>query len=244
MNISIIIPCYNEQFRIEKTLRRIIKWYFSQKKINIELLLIDDGSSDNTFKILKEFSKKYKFTKVYKKKHTGHIKTLFYGFRKSKYSIVGNMEADDAVSVNYFTKFCKYIINYDVVTADRVTKFFQHNNKKNLFRMALSIFYLILFKILFSSNIKDAQAGFRLYKRVILFKFLKRIKIKHDGLKVAELILKQEKAKIKIKQVTVINKHDDDSRLVPKLSIKNLKAIVILIFEVVSNLIILRKLIK
>ena len=245
MNISIIVPCYNEQFRIKKTFAKIKKWYFSQKKIKIELLLIDDGSNDNTLDILKKISKKNNFVKVYKKKHSGYIETLFYGFRKSKYSIIGNMEADNAISVNYFTKFSKYIINYDVVTANRVSNnIFQNNKKKNFFRMILSIFYYFFFKTLLTSNIDDTQAGFRLYKRKILLKFLKKIKIKHDGLKIAELILRLEKAKIKIKQINVTNKHDNDSRLVPKLSIKNLKQIVILIVDVIINLNKLRKLIK
>lgn len=245
MNISVIVPCYNEQFRIKKTFAKLKKWYFSQKKIKIELLLIDDGSNDNTLNILKQISKKNSFVKIYKKKHSGYIKTLFYGFRKSKYSIVGNMEADNAISVNYFTKFSKYIINYDVVIADRVSNnIFLNNKKKRFFRMMLSIFYYIFFKILLSSNIHDTQAGFRLYKRKILFKFLKKIKIKHDGLKIAELILRLEKAKIKIKQIKVINKHDNDSRLVPELSIKNLKPLIILICNILINLIKLKKLTK
>lgn len=108
----------------------------------------------------------------------------------------------------------------------------------------LSIFYYIFFKILLSSNIHDTQAGFRLYKRKILFKFLKKIKIKHDGLKIAELILRLEKAKIKIKQIKVINKHDNNSRLVPELSIKNLKPLIILICNILINLIKLKKLTK
>ena len=245
MNISIIIPCYNEEKRIKKTFKKIKSWYKSQNKIKIDLILIDDGSYDSTYKVIKEISETNRFVTAIKRNHFGYINTLFYGFAKCKYKIVGNMEADNAIDVSYFSKFCKYIDDFDVVTADRVSgNFLKKNINKTFFRKVLSIFYLIFFKILFNSKINDAQAGFRLYKKKILLKFINQIKIKHDGLKIAELILRLEKKNFKIKQLAVINYHDNDSRLVPNFEFKNLHVIFVLIIEMIINLIKLKIIIK
>ena len=49
--ISIIVPCYNEEKYIERCINSIL----SQTLNNIELIIIDDGSKDNTYKICKNY---------------------------------------------------------------------------------------------------------------------------------------------------------------------------------------------
>ena len=61
MKISIIIPCYNE----EKTISKIIKKVENFNLFNKEIIIIDDGSIDNTKKILSELSKENKDIKIY-----------------------------------------------------------------------------------------------------------------------------------------------------------------------------------
>ena len=51
--LSVIIPAYNEQERIRKTIRSIIR-YFSQRQIRMELIIVDDGSKDNTLSFVQE----------------------------------------------------------------------------------------------------------------------------------------------------------------------------------------------
>ena len=64
-SISIIFPCYNEAERLKHTFKDIEK--FKKKKIfnNFEIIFINDGSSDNTLKILKNY--KNKNLKMHKK---------------------------------------------------------------------------------------------------------------------------------------------------------------------------------
>jgi len=50
--ISIIIPCYNEQKRLPETISKLKKWLLGQKKFEVELILSNDGSSDDTIKIM------------------------------------------------------------------------------------------------------------------------------------------------------------------------------------------------
>jgi glycosyltransferase involved in cell wall biosynthesis len=215
--ISIVIPVFNEENRIKKTLFKIIDFKKkNEKKNKIFIVIVDDGSTDRTVKIIKEIKKKNKDIKILIKKHTGYIDTLFYGLQKCKTEYIGNMEADNAIDVKNFRNFLKYIKKNDVVIANRINNNLLVNFRNKSFqRSLLSFFYFIIFKKLFNSKIVDAQAGFRLYRKNIL-KIIKEIKINHDGLKIAELILRIEKGGKKIKQISVKNNHDNDSRLVPK----------------------------
>ena len=56
--ISVIIPAYNEETTIVKTLEETIKVLNDYKDLNYEIIIVNDGSSDNTYNLAKNFSKK------------------------------------------------------------------------------------------------------------------------------------------------------------------------------------------
>jgi len=62
---SLIIPCYNESLNIPKLFKQI---YINQKKIRFETIVIDNGSTDNSLKIIKKYEKKIKRLKDHKNK--------------------------------------------------------------------------------------------------------------------------------------------------------------------------------
>jgi glycosyltransferase involved in cell wall biosynthesis len=74
--VSIIVPCYNHDEFIEKTIDSII----SQDYPHFELIVIDDGSSDNSPQLLHQLQQKYKFI-LECNKNQGVSKTLNRGFR-------------------------------------------------------------------------------------------------------------------------------------------------------------------
>ena len=62
--LSIVIPVYN----VEKFIKRCLDSIINQNEDNLEIILVDDGSKDNSVKICEEYSKKYSYIKTFHKK--------------------------------------------------------------------------------------------------------------------------------------------------------------------------------
>lgn len=102
--ISIIIPCYNVEKYIEKCLDAIINESFK----NYEIILIDDCSSDNTLKIIKDYEKKYEFIKIIKnKKNSGAGFSRNQALKIAKYDIISFIDSDDIIDSNYHEELLK-----------------------------------------------------------------------------------------------------------------------------------------
>lgn len=94
--ISIIVPVYNASNYLEVCIESILK----QKYKNIELLLIDDGSTDNSKEICLEYSNNDKRVNYYYKKNGGVSSARNYGIKKSKGEFIFFIDADDWLEEN------------------------------------------------------------------------------------------------------------------------------------------------
>lgn len=101
--ISIIITAYNAEKTIEKCLNSILDTNYN----DYEIIIVNDGSIDNTEKIIELFaSDKIKY---YKKKNTGVADSRNFGIDKAKGEYIAFVDSDDYVSNNYFEGIDKYI---------------------------------------------------------------------------------------------------------------------------------------
>jgi cellulose synthase/poly-beta-1,6-N-acetylglucosamine synthase-like glycosyltransferase len=89
--VSIVIPAYNEEKNIENCIHSVFDSDYPKKKI--EIIVIDDGSSDNTPKILK----KYPDLKIFFQNHLGKVDALNLGTKKSSNEFVLTVDADTVI---------------------------------------------------------------------------------------------------------------------------------------------------
>lgn len=110
--ISIIVPVYN----VEKYLERCIKTLVTQDINNYEILLVDDGSKDNSAKLCDMYSDKYQNIRVFHKKNEGLGLTRNYGMEKAIGKYIIFVDSDDYIKQNSLGDLCSYIVknNYDV----------------------------------------------------------------------------------------------------------------------------------
>lgn len=96
--VSVLIPCFNVEKYVESSLNNVI----TQTYKNLEILVIDDGSTDNTRSILDQFAKKdQRINVVYNKENKGLIKSLNKGIDLAKGEYIARTDADDLVEKNW-----------------------------------------------------------------------------------------------------------------------------------------------
>lgn len=126
--VSILIPLYNSEKYISETIDSCLNQIYE----NIEIIIVDDGSTDNSLTIVKEYEKRYKNIKVYTQKNSGAQKARNLAFEKSKGLYIQYLDADDLLSQDkistqialakehgnmnvYTTKFIRFEENIDEV---------------------------------------------------------------------------------------------------------------------------------
>lgn len=171
--LSIILPAYNEGAHIFENL---IKVNLSVKKYNYEIIVVDDGSIDNTFSESKRAAKIYKTIKPIRMgKNHGKGASLFRGFEKSTGKLIVFLDADLEISPTYIAKLMKAMQKNkaDVVTGikDPVA------NNFPLPRRFMSALYRQIVNFLFGLNITDTQTGIKIFKREVLSASIPRLKV-------------------------------------------------------------------
>lgn len=109
-SISIIIPVYN----IEKYLSRCVDSIIKQSMKEFEVLLIDDGSTDQSGKICDEYSKRYDFIKAYHKVNGGLSDARNYGIKRAKGKYITFIDPDDFIHKDYLKTL------YELIQAEGV----------------------------------------------------------------------------------------------------------------------------
>ncbi|TSO25676.1 glycosyltransferase family 2 protein [Lactobacillus sp. LL6] len=113
--VSVIVPVYN----VESYLKQCIDSLEKQTYTNIEVILVDDGSTDKSGEICDRYSKKYSNIKVYHKKNGGLVSAWQYGLNKSMANNICFVDPDDYVEKNYILSLKNAMDKYktDVVFA-------------------------------------------------------------------------------------------------------------------------------
>lgn len=103
--LSVIVPIYNAEKYLNKCLDSII----NQKYDDYELILIDDGSKDQSPKIIDEYKKKYNNIKVFHKKNAGVSAARNDGIRLANGKYITFIDCDDYISNDYFVSIMNFL---------------------------------------------------------------------------------------------------------------------------------------
>jgi dolichol-phosphate mannosyltransferase len=168
MSLSIIIPCYNEEKVIAKTIHYIQK---SIKKVNYEIVIIDDFSTDNTLKIVNELINKYSNIRIIKNNKKGLGGAINAGISSSKNKFLCIFMSDMSDSISDLKNYYKLIKNKKV-DAIFGSRFLSKSSVIDYpyFKLLLNRIFNLFIKILFLSNYNDFTNAFKIYNRKSLLK--------------------------------------------------------------------------
>lgn len=119
--VSIIVPVYNVEEYLKKCLNSLVK----QTLKDIEIIVVNDGSTDGSLDVAKEYGERYSdIVKVYSKKNGGLSDARNYGLKYAKGKYVAFVDSDDYVKKDMFLKMYNYAMksDLDVVVSNTIIK--------------------------------------------------------------------------------------------------------------------------
>ncbi len=202
MKLSIIIPMYNSK-DIERNIRAATN-SLNEVTRDYEIILVNDGSTNNCFEKAKKLGFK-KLKVVGYKKNKGKGNAIKYGFKFVKGDYVAFIDSGGDINPLQLKEF---IGRMERKCADVVIGSKRHPQSKlyyPLFRRFMSKTYQIVNKILFDLKVQDTQVGIKLFRKDVLEKIMPKIAIKRFAFDL-ELLVLASKYKFKIVDAPVIIK--------------------------------------
>lgn len=168
--VSILVPVYNTSKYLKKCIESII----NQTMKNIEIICINDGSTDNSLNILQEYAQKDNRIIIINKKNTGYGNSMNLGLMRAKGKYIGIVESDDFVSFEMFERLydSAFINDVDVVKSNYYSYKSEGFNEEVFTEVLGKCKYNECFKPLDEQSIFNVQGCIwsGIYKREFLLK--------------------------------------------------------------------------
>ncbi len=160
-SISVFFPCYNEQDNIERVAKATVE-LLESLHLDYEVILVDDGSKDNTGKIADKLAAENNRIKaIHHSPNKGYGAALQSGFKAATKEYVFYTDGDGQFDIKELPHLFKYVPEYDIVTGFRIKR------QDNFMRKLNAFCWTTMVNILFGMRIKDMDCAFKLYKRKI-----------------------------------------------------------------------------
>ena len=221
--ITIVSPVYNEEKRIEASLKKIYE-FMEMQNYSYEIIVSDDGSTDRTKEIVRQYKKEWEELKLLENPHKGKAPAIISGINKAQGENVLFTDIDLSVSIDEIPKMLTWVENQDfeVAIATREGIGAKRIGEPYMRHLMGRIFNLLV-QIMILPGINDTQCGFKMFETNAAKEIFKKSKLysaddpEITGAKVSgfdvELLYIAQKLGYRIKEVPVIWTYGDDSKV-------------------------------
>ncbi len=160
-SISVFLPCYNEQDNVARTVERALE-VLNKLNADFEVIIVDDGSMDNTGQIADEIAAANSKVKVvHHPANLGYGAALRSGFKAATKKLVFYTDGDGQFDISELPALLPLMDEADIVSCYRL------NRKDNMIRKINGWCWTKLVCWLFGMKVRDIDCAFKLYKREI-----------------------------------------------------------------------------
>ena len=215
--LTVLIPSYNEIENVKRGVLQHIIQFLSKQDFTWEVVISDDGSTDSSVLVIKEFIDHHKNVRIIYNQHAGKPYALRSGIAEAKGKYVLLCDMDQSTPITQITKLIPWTNKgFNVVIGSRGTK----RADSTPLRQLASIIFLLVRRMILLPEIKDTQCGFKLIEKKLAGQIFDRMRLfgrinNAVGWKVTaydvELLHIAKKMKAKIKEVSVEWKNADTS---------------------------------
>lgn len=213
-SLTIIVPAYNEEKRLGTTLESIHR-YCTQRSLNREIIVVDDGSSDDTSGIVKLLQERIPYLHLVRyRTNRGKGYAVKIGVEKSRGEYILFTDADNSTPIEEFEKFHPLLSRTEVVIGSRYRTGSDVKIKQPLYRIMLGRLGNFLIRILLFDDIKDTQCGFKAFQSYAAKVLFNRMKVNRFGFDI-ELLSIAHLLNYSVREVPVSWYNSPQSRIRP-----------------------------
>lgn len=172
--LSIVIPCYNEERNIRLGALEKVAAFLSNRRYLWEVIIVDDGSTDDSIKLLRKFSEGRHGFRILRKRHQGKAGAVSAGVLASAGDIILFTDMDQATPLKESEKLIPYFDRgYHLVIGSRNAK----RKGAPLTRLAMAKGFMLLRNLILNLGIRDTQCGFKAFKRQAALTIFPKLKV-------------------------------------------------------------------
>jgi len=172
--LSVILPVHNEEENLKRNFYKIYKSFVGLGE-KFEIIIAEDGSTDNSPKICEKFKKEFKNVRhIHSNTKLGKGKALTNAILKSKGNNICFMDIDLSADLKHIKKMIKCLETNDICIGSRYSR--RSKRFGSMKRLLLSRVYNFLVRMVLGSKVSDHQCGFKAFRKKSVLPILKRMK--------------------------------------------------------------------
>lgn len=178
-SLSLVIPAYNESPRIAATLRAAER-FLSEQHYAMEVIVVDDGSSDETATLSRQFARPDGSVRVLTIPHGGKAAALRAGMRAATKDLVAFSDADLATPLSFLADLRAAMKDGCDVAIGSREGVGAHRLGEPRYRHIMGRVFNLLVRLLLLPGIQDSQCGFKMFHRSVAHQILSRCRLYAD----------------------------------------------------------------
>jgi glycosyltransferase involved in cell wall biosynthesis len=161
-SISFVLPAYNEETNIEEAVRRVIEVAETLDLEDYEVIVVDDGSEDETAGIIDRLAGENSHVRpIHQPTNMGYAEALKAGFTSARCKLIFYTDSDLQFDVREVKNMLPAIEDYDIVAGFRIYRF------DPLTRLFVAWCYNLLARTIFRLRVRDIDCAFKLFRREV-----------------------------------------------------------------------------
>jgi dolichyl-phosphate beta-glucosyltransferase len=214
LDLSIVIPAFNEQQRLPRALDRILT-YLNAHSQGSEILVVDDGSTDDTAKIVQSYSEKYPCLRLVSNGHNrGKGFSVRHGVLEARGEIVLFTDADLSTPIEEADKLLPELFEkgYDMAIGSRAVNRDLIEVHQSAFREQAGILFNRVVRWIVGIDFADTQCGFKAFRRERAKIVFEQQRIERFGFD-PEILFLAKRHGLRVAEIPVRWSHDEATKV-------------------------------
>ncbi len=169
MKLTIVVPAYNEEHRIGRMLDAYLPFFTEKYADDVEFIVVVNGSTDDTVKVVTEFCEKYpQLRVVLEPRPIGKGGAVMEGFGGARGELVGYVDADGSTPPEAFSDLVEHADDVPAIIASRWIRGAVVRPKQPLIRRVASRVFNLMTHLLFGLKVHDTQCGAKVFHKDVI----------------------------------------------------------------------------